>query len=441
MNKWLSFLTLLIAAGCAGDALPVSPGPVGEGKTDDFGGICVECVGTGGTGCPILDAREGHSEDGAFPIGTVRRVNNHDGVYWFNEDEYAYQGRWDTVACEDNPWAADELCLECVGYEGEGCPLHDDDGNVIDEVSRGQVYFLSEADGVYWTDSGNFSYRGRWRTPMSYDTCTSRPTTSVSWDDTVGQYTDALPETADYFEEPAEEATAEQAALMARLEPSIDELAASLERVGYQYTDDGLICDVLAGGTAVATGITLTLGLSTAACAAAGGTATLATLGAAGAVAVPVCGFVGAGTLAAGATTLVLGSLDTLICRGVGSAAVEMVVQAGEAVLDVGRGVVELVIDGVIVATSPCGPAHYQYLRTQKWWYCKHAERSCVGLVHSTQCAEIASRVSNAHYCLAARRAIQLCWGPWSDANHTGEVDKALTTLLTCQTAAATYCF
>lgn len=440
MSKWLSLLALLTTAGCAAEALPASPGPVEEGKFDDFGDICVECVGSGGAGCPIVDTREGHSEDGAFPLGTVRRVNNHDGVYWFNQDEYAYQGRWNTVACDDNPWAADELCLECVGYGEEGCPLHDNDGNVIDEVARGQVYFLSESNGVYWTDSGSFSYRGRWRAPMSYDTCSLPSGETSSWDETVGQYVDAIPATADYFNEPSEEPTAREAALIARLEPSIEDLAVALERVRYEYTDEGLICDVLAGGTQVAAGITVTLGLTTAACAAAGGAATLATLGAAGVVAVPVCGFVGAGTLAAGATTLVLGSLDVLVCRGLGSAVVEMVVQAGEAVLDWGRGVVELVIDGVAVATSPCGPAFYAYMRSQKWWYCKNADRTCAGYNHSRYCPEITSRISNAHYCLAARRAIQLCWGPWADATHPGEVEKALTTLVNCQNAAALYC-
>ncbi|MFK8000863.1 MAG: hypothetical protein AB8H86_14795 [Polyangiales bacterium] len=440
MSKWLS-IALLVTAGCTAEALPVSPGPVEEGKADDFGGICVECVGSGGEGCPIVDTREGHSEDGAFPIGTVRRVNNHDGVYWFNQDEYAYQGRWNTVACDDNPWAADELCLECVGYGEEGCPLHDTDGNVIDEVARGQVYFLSESNGVYWTDSGSFSYRGRWRTPISYNTCTSPPAAAPTWDETRDQYIDAIPETADYFRAPSEAPTPREAALIARLEPSVEDLAIALERVGYEYTTEGLVCDVLSGGTQVATGITVTLGMTTAACAAAGGTATLATLGAAGAVAVPVCGFVGAGTLAAGATTLLLGSLDALICRGVGSAIIEMVVQAGEAVIDWGRGVVELVIDGVAVATSPCGAAHYAYMRTQKWWYCKNGRRSCDGFNHSRHCPEIAERISRAHYCLAARRAIQLCWGPWADDTHPDEAREALEVLVECQTAAALYCF
>ncbi|MFT5356726.1 MAG: hypothetical protein ACI9KE_003952 [Polyangiales bacterium] len=213
----------------------------------------------------------------------------------------------------------------------------------------------------------------------------------------------------------------------------IESLGAQLESV--RYGDAGLVCDVLSGGATVAAGITVALGVTTAGCVAAGGTATLVTLGGAAVVAVPACATLGAGTLAAGATSLTLYTLDQLVCRGAGSAIIDFTVQAGRAVVDFTEGVVKLVVDGVSYM-SRCSPYHYAMLQSQKAFFCRAAPRSCVR--QGLTCTGITMRIVNGHYCLAARRAIQACWGSLGDTGHETAVRLTREALARCQNAALT---
>ncbi|MCA9664800.1 MAG: hypothetical protein KC503_04405 [Myxococcales bacterium] len=190
---------------------------------------------------------------------------------------------------------------------------------------------------------------------------------------------------------------------------------------------DDLLCDVVANGTTIAAGATVVLGTATATCAAAGGVAVVVTGGAAAVVAAPACVFLGVGTAASAVTTITLGAIDQLVCQG----GLRYLIQSiEERVTELYKGVIEVVIDGVSYILTGCSRYHYLMLHAQKKLYCS-LPRKCYGPRPS--CLETSAKISANHFCLAARRGIQRCWGNQADAGHRQAISEALTALTKCQ--------
>jgi len=185
-------------------------------------------------------------------------------------------------------------------------------------------------------------------------------------------------------------------------------------------------CQWWGHGAAVARAATVTMGLSTAACAAAGGVAVLATAGGAAVVAAPVCVTLAVGTGAAAATEVLMRG-GQLVCENW-----SWILQSVERLAD---DLIAVTYEGLRYILN-CNFGAYLHQQAMKKLFCHWRANGCRG---DLSCGDVRWRAANANACLAARNWIQSCWGDQADRNHRCEHVSSINRANRCNARVA-YC-